>query len=61
MYRAGIQNVDIIYRAGRDNANANALSRQPYLPALAVCTANDEVQVLPIEASELEISSLFEA
>ena len=35
--------------------------RQPYLPALAVCTANDEAQVLSIEASELEISSLFEA
>ena len=49
-----------IYRAGRDNANADALSRQPYLPAPAVGTADDEVQVLSIEASKLDISSLIE-
>ena len=60
VYGAGIRNVNIIYRAGRDNANADALSRQPYLPAPAVGTADDEVQVLSIEASELDISSLIE-
>ena len=31
VYGSGIRNVNIIYRAGRDNANAHALSRQPYL------------------------------
>ena len=60
MYGAGIRNVDIIYRAGRDNANADALSRQPHLPAPAVGTADDDVQVLSIEALEVDISSLFE-
>ena len=60
VYGAGIRNVDIIYRAGRDNANADALSRQPHLPAPAVGTADDDVQVLSIEALEVDISSLFE-
>ena len=50
----------VIYRAGRDNANADAFSRQPYLPVPAVGTADGEVQVLSIEASELDISSLIE-
>ena len=60
VYGAGIQNVNIIYRAGRDNANANALSRQPYLLASAVGSADDEVQVSSIEASKLDISPLIE-
>ena len=61
VYGAGIRNVDICYRAGRDNANADALSRQPHLPAPAVGTADDDVQVLSIEAvSEADISSLLE-
>ena len=48
MYGAGIQNINIINRAGRDNINAVALSRQPYLPAPAVGTADDNVQVLSL-------------
>ena len=34
------------------------ISRQPYLSAPAVGTYDDEVQVLSIKASELDISSL---
>ena len=35
----------ILYRAGKENSNADALSRSPYLPAPAVDIAEDEVQV----------------
>ena len=55
MYGAGIRNVDIIYRAERDNANADALSRQPNLPALAVGTADDDAQVLSTEALGMDM------
>ena len=60
VFGAGIQNVDIIYRAGRDNANADALSRQPHLPAPAVGTVDDDAQVLSIEASDVDTPSLLE-
>ena len=60
VFGAGIQNVDIIYRAGRDNANADALSRQPHLPAPAVGTVDDDVQVLSVEALDVDVSSLLE-
>ena len=58
VYGAGIRNVDIIYRAERDNANADALSRQPHLPALAVGTADDDAQVLSTEALGMDMSLL---
>ena len=35
----------ILYRAGKENSNADALYRSPYLPAPAVGIAEDEVQV----------------
>ena len=60
VYGAGIRNVDIIYRAGRDNANADALSRQPHLPALAVGMGDDDAQVLSTEALGVDTSSLLE-
>ena len=60
VFGAGIQNVDIIYRAGRDNTNADALSRQPHLPAPAVGTVDDDAQVLSIEASDVDTPSLLE-
>ena len=36
VYGRGIKNVKILYRAGKENSNADALSRRPYLPAPAV-------------------------
>ena len=33
MYGNGVKNVDIVYKAGKDNVHADALSCQPYLPA----------------------------
>ena len=52
--------MNILYRVGRDNTNADALSRQPHLSAPTVGTADDDVQVLSIgTGDELDISSLY--
>ena len=42
----------IVYRPGRENKNADTLSRHPQLPAPTVVIAEDEVQVFPITAEE---------
>ena len=48
MFGAGIRKVNIVYRAGKENTNTDALSRQPYLPAPVVGTIEGDVQVLAI-------------
>ena len=45
VYGRGVKNVKIVYRPGRENSNADALSRRPLLPAPAVGIAEDEMQV----------------
>lgn len=45
VYGRGVKSIEIRYRAGRENTNADALSRSPHLPAPAVGTAENEVQV----------------
>ena len=45
VYGWGIKEVTIRYRAGRENINADALSRSPKLPDPEVGIAQDEVQV----------------
>ena len=45
MFGRGVRSVTIQYRAGKENKNADALSRSPHLPAPAVGIAEDEVQV----------------
>ena len=45
VYGRGIKEVTIRYRAGRENINADALSRSPKLPAPEVGIAQNEVQV----------------
>ena len=52
VYGRGVREVEIVYRPGRQNKNADALSRQPQLPAPTVGIAEDEVQVYPIVADE---------
>lgn len=45
VYGRGIKKVNIVYRAGRENRNADALSRQPQLPAPEVGIAENEVHI----------------
>ena len=52
VYGRGVKEVKIVYRPGRENKNADALSRHPQLPAPTVGIAEDEVQVFPITAEE---------
>ena len=62
VYGSGVKSVQIIYRAGKDNANADALSRNPQLTALAEDMADTDVQVAAItttNAPELDITSLL--
>ena len=57
VYGRGVKEVRIIYRAGKENRNADALSRSPVSPAPQVGIAEGEVQVLPVRAAHLQDSS----
>ena len=54
VYGRGIQEVKIVYRAGKENKNADALSRTPVSPAPRVGKAEEEVQVSPISVTHPE-------
>ena len=56
VYGSGIK-VTIRYRAGRENVNADALSRSPRLPAPNVGIAQDEVQVSTMSSASLQDDS----
>ena len=58
VYGSGVKNVQIIYRAGKENLNADALSRQPYSPAPKEGVAEGEIQVCAV-SSETDIESLL--
>ena len=45
VYGCGVREVRIVYRAGKENKNADALSRSPVSPAPQTDIAEDEVQV----------------
>ena len=47
----------ILYRAGKENSNADALSRSPCLPAPAVGIAEDEVQVANLASDKVSSSA----
>ena len=48
VYGCGVRDVQIVYRAGKENKNADALSRSPVLPAPEVGIAEGEVHVAPV-------------
>ena len=59
VYGSGVRDVTIIYRAGRDNASADALSRSPYGSPPAEGIAEGEVQVASIATED--IATLLQA
>ena len=67
VYGNGVRNVDIIYRAGKDNLHADALSRQPYLPPRPPddTVTPEDLQVCAINSIQIEgditIDALLEA
>ncbi len=53
MYDSGISEVDIIYRPGKNFANADALSRSPQsLTAVVAAVSNDISELLSSEVDE---------
>ena len=50
VYGGGVRAVHIVYRAGKENKNADALSRRPVFPAPQAGIAENELQVAPARA-----------
>ena len=53
VFGSGIKEVEIVYRPGKENANADTLSRQPYLDAPPQGIAESEVQVAMVRDGPL--------
>ena len=62
VYGSGVNSVEIVYRSGKDNTNADALSRNPQLPAPADDVADTDVQIASItsrDPGDLDITALL--
>lgn len=61
---AGIKIVNIVYRTGKEDTNADTLSRQPYLPSPACGTVEDDIQVLSVtsckDGIDIDIYGIFQ-
>ena len=58
VYGRGVREVRIVYRAGRENASADALSRHPQGPAPQHGIAQDETQVAVV-STDTDLSTLL--
>ena len=58
VHGSGVKDIRIIYRPGKENLNADALSRQPYLPAPSEGVAEGEIQVCAL-LGETDIESFL--
>jgi len=60
VYGSGVKSMQIVYRSGRENLNADALSRNPQ--GEAPCPPQEEeVQVATLSSSEVEIQQLLDS
>ena len=60
VYGRGIKSIAIIYRAGKENAAADALSRSPVFPAPAQGIGQDEMQVSVVTSADPEPSTALQ-
>ena len=60
VYGRGIKSIAIIYRAGKENAAADALSRSPVFPASAQGIGQDEMQVSVVTSADPEPSTALQ-
>ena len=61
VFASGAQEVEILYRAGKENTNADALSRQPQPPAISPCEESvPEVQVAPVTTGPGELEAVHD-
>ena len=51
LFGSGVKEVDIVYRSGKENLNADALSQQPHLLAPSEGIAEADVQVAMIDST----------
>lgn len=61
VYGKGIKEVKIVYRSGKSNQNADALSRNPHEPAPREGIAQTDVQVAAVATSEVSAEALLQA
>ena len=61
VFGSGVRSVSIVYRAGRENAVADALSRSPHDSPPTVGIAEGETQVPSIDTTVADIGSLLHA
>ena len=60
IFGSGVRNIDITYRAGKENTNADALSRCPKRDALEGATTTS-VQVAEVQSTDADISDLLQS
>ena len=61
VYGSGVGEVKIVYRSGKSNTNADALSRNPQGPAPKTGIGESELQVATVASGEMNICTLLES
>ena len=61
MFGSGVRNVEILYRPGKENARADALSRNPVRREAAPESENVDVQVAAVSSEERSVAELLRA